>query len=54
MEQFAVIGNPVSHSLSPDLHNWVFQRLGIDAEYRRQHVDVNEIKDFTLRLRKGE
>ena len=54
MEQFAVIGDPVSHSLSPDLHNWVFQRLGINAEYRRQRVTVDELKDFTLRLRHGE
>ncbi|MBC8400889.1 MAG: shikimate dehydrogenase [Candidatus Marinimicrobia bacterium] len=54
MKQFAVIGNPVIHSLSPDLHNWVFQRLGIDAEYRKERVDVNELKDFVLRLRQGE
>ncbi|MBC8403164.1 MAG: shikimate dehydrogenase [Candidatus Marinimicrobia bacterium] len=53
MEKFAVIGDPVAHSLSPDLHNWVFQRLSIDAEYRRQPVTVNEIKDFVLRLRQG-
>ncbi len=53
MEQFAVIGNPVAHSLSPDLHNWVFQRLGIEAEYRRKRVTVNELKDFVLRLRQG-
>ncbi|NQU26854.1 MAG: shikimate dehydrogenase, partial [Candidatus Marinimicrobia bacterium] len=54
MEQFAIIGNPVAHSLSPDLHNWVFQHLGIDAEYRRQRVAANKIKDFVLRLRQGE
>jgi len=54
MEQFAIVGNPVAHSLSPDLHNWVFQHLGIDAEYRRQRVAANEIKDFVLRLRQGE
>ena len=53
MKRFAIIGNPVAHSLSPDLHNWVFQRLSIDAEYRRQPVTVNEIKDFVLRLRQG-
>lgn len=54
MEQFAVIGNPVSHSLSPNLHNWVFQRLSIDAEYQRQRVTVDEVKDFVVRLRLGE
>ncbi len=54
MQQFAVIGNPVSHSLSPDLHNWVFQRLGIKAEYQKQRVTKDGLKDFTLRLRQGE
>ncbi len=54
MKQFAVIGNPVNHSVSPDLHNWVFQRLSIDAEYRRQRVATNELKDFVSRFRQGE
>ena len=54
MDQFAVIGNPVTHSLSPNLHNWVFQRLSINAEYRRKRVAANKIKDFVLRLRQGE
>ncbi|MBN2231835.1 MAG: shikimate dehydrogenase [Deltaproteobacteria bacterium] len=30
---YGIIGNPVSHSLSPALHNEVFARAGIDAAY---------------------
>ncbi len=30
---YAVIGNPVAHSLSPVMHNTVFRQLGIDAVY---------------------
>ena len=30
---YGVIGNPVSHSLSPMLHNAAFERAGIDAAY---------------------
>lgn len=26
----AVFGNPLSHSLSPQLHNWLYDKLGID------------------------
>lgn len=30
---FAIIGNPVSHSLSPAMHNAAFAELGINAAY---------------------
>lgn len=33
--QFAVIGNPIAHSLSPILHNYAFSTLGIPAFYGR-------------------
>lgn len=35
MKLYAVFGNPISHSLSPFLHNFTFQQLGIDARYTR-------------------
>ena len=33
MKRFAITGNPIAHSLSPRLHKYVFQQLGIDADY---------------------
>ena len=30
---FALVGNPVSHSLSPLMHNAAFQKMGIEATY---------------------
>ena len=30
---YALLGDPVSHSLSPAMHNAAFQVLGIDAVY---------------------
>lgn len=33
-----VIGDPISHSKSPLIHNFWLQRLGLDAEYRACHV----------------
>jgi len=35
---FAVIGDPVEHSLSPTMHNAAFLHLGIDAVYVALHV----------------
>lgn len=35
MKLYAVFGNPISHSLSPFLHNFTFHKLGIDARYTR-------------------
>jgi len=35
---FAVIGDPVEHSLSPTMHNAAFSQLGINAVYVALHV----------------
>ena len=37
---FAIIGKPVSHSLSPILHNYWFKKYNIDAEYSL--IDIEE------------
>ena len=31
--KYAIIGNPISHSLSPTLHNYWFNKYNINAEY---------------------
>lgn len=38
----AVIGSPVSHSLSPALHNAAFGQLGLDWVYVALHVPADE------------
>jgi shikimate dehydrogenase len=37
-KHYAVIGDPIEHSLSPRMHNAGYAVLGIDAEYQRFHV----------------
>lgn len=39
---FAVFGNPVLHSKSPQLFNSLFERFQIDAHYTRIHVESGE------------
>ena len=42
----AVLGSPVSHSLSPLLHREAFQFLGIKGEYDRVEVSGGELASF--------
>ena len=44
-EIYALIGNPVSHSLSHITHNAVFQRNGIDAVYVKIALDKDQIDE---------
>jgi 3-dehydroquinate dehydratase/shikimate dehydrogenase len=43
-----LVGSPVSHSLSPRIHNSAFAALGLDAVYIP--FDVADVSDFVLRM----
>lgn len=49
--RFAVIGDPVAHSLSPLIHTTSFEHLGIDATYEAIHVGSDELGDAIARFR---
>ena len=51
---FAIIGNPVEHSLSPALHNRVFDHLRLDAHYTKLPVEKNELPQVVKKLQRGE
>ncbi len=51
MRQFAVIGNPIDHSLSPKLHNFVFNKLGIDAHYSKICVDESDLGEILFKVK---
>jgi len=48
-----VIGDPIEHSLSPQMHNAGYEALGIDDQfvYVAAHVDVKNIEDFIKGIR---
>ena len=48
---YGIIGYPVSHSLSPLLHNTAFQELNINADYRLFPLKENELEGFLKELR---
>jgi shikimate dehydrogenase len=46
-----LLGNPVAHSLSPDLHNAAFRALGIDAQYDARLVALDDLGEVVEQLR---
>lgn len=42
----AVLGSPISHSLSPLLHTLAYSELGIESEYTRIEVKAGELEAF--------
>ena len=51
---YAIIGNPIAHSLSPILHNYWFKKYKIDASYELLDVDENNLKEVTKKIRNKE
>ena len=51
MKRYLVIGNPIEHSLSPMLHNYLIKKNNIDAIYQKQKLNNNEIKNLILKIK---
>jgi len=43
-----VLGSPISHSLSPLLHNAIYDFLGIEATYKAYDVSSGNLKEFLV------
>ena len=54
MKKFFVIGNPISNSLSPELHNFWIKKNKINAVYDKIKLEESELKDFINKLRNEE
>ena len=54
MKNFAVIGHPLAHSLSPVLHNHVFDRLSLDARYQALDTPPEGLAEVARQLRQGD
>ena len=54
MKKYAVIGNPIDHSLSPILHNHWLKENNINAIYDKIKLEENQIKSFINKIKKKE
>ena len=46
MKKYLVIGNPIEHSLSPELHNNWIKENNINATYEKKKLNEKEIKKY--------
>ncbi len=51
MKRFAVIGHPISHSLSPLMHNSAFKLLGLDCNYEMLDIEPASLRRKFERFR---
>ena len=51
MKKYLVIGNPISHSLSPKLQNYWIKNHNINAIYEKEKLDENELEKLFLNIR---
>ena len=54
MKKHLIIGSPISHSLSPKLHNYWFKQNNIDAIYEKFQPREDEIKEILHKIKSGE
>ena len=50
-KSFAIIGNPIAHSLSPILHNYWFNKYNIEANYSLLNLDEKDLESVIDKIR---
>ena len=45
MKKFAVIGNPIDHSLSPIIHQQFAKQFSMEIQYRKLFSEINEFEE---------
>ncbi len=53
MKKYLVIGNPVNHSLSPELHNHWIKQNGLDATYDKKKLNDIDLESLILDVKQG-
>ena len=54
MKKYLVIGNPITHSLSPELHNYWIKENGINGIYNKEQLNEGDLKKFILKIKNKE
>jgi shikimate dehydrogenase len=51
MKKYLVIGNPIEHSLSPELHNYWIKNNNIEAVYEKKKLNSSELKNLISEIK---
>ena len=51
MKKFLVIGNPIEHSLSPEIHNYWIKINSIDAIYEKQKLNEDQLEQLISQVK---
>tara|TARA_B100000941_G_C28468256_1_gene534886 strand:+ start:318 stop:1139 length:822 start_codon:yes stop_codon:yes gene_type:complete len=54
MEKYLVVGNPIDHSLSPQLHNYWLQKNNINGIYNKQKLSKNDLEHLIVKIKNKE
>ncbi len=54
MKKYFVIGNPIEHSLSPELHNFWIKKNNINATYEKIKLNESDLSNFINKLKNNE
>ena len=54
MKKYFVIGNPISHSLSPKLHNFWFKKYNLNAKYEKLLLEKDNLNKIVQKVKTGE
>ena len=52
MKKYLVIGNPIEHSLSPELHNFWIKTYNLDAIYEKKKLSEDELGSLIHEVKK--
>ena len=51
MKKFLVIGNPIEHSLSPELHNYWIKNSGVNAIYEKKKINEGQLEQIISQVK---
>ena len=53
MKKYLVIGNPINHSLSPELHNHWIKQNRLNAIYEKKKLNEDELENIVSKIKQG-
>ncbi len=53
-KHFALLGHPLGHSISPQIHSIIFKALGLNASYELKDINENDLEEVLKEMKNGQ